>query len=137
MTAADDYPGLARVRAALKTPIAGGEYVWGIIPFRHMIEARSVDIVMIDLARVGGITPWMKVAAMAEAFNLPVVSHIMPEIHAHLVAACPNGLTVEYMPWMLRLFEETPRLEKGALMLPDGPGLNLQFDEKAVATFRA
>src|SRR5215475_6906777 len=137
VTAADDYPGLARVTAALKTPIAGGEYVWGIVPFRHMIEARSVDIVMIDLARVGGVTQWMKVAAMAEAFNLPVVSHIMPEIHAHLVAACPNGLTVEYMPWMLRLFEETPRLEKGALMLPDGPGLNLRFDEKAVATFRA
>jgi hypothetical protein len=57
----------------------------------------------------------MKVAAVAEAFNLPVVSHVMPEIHAHLVAACPNGLTVEYMPWVLRLFEETPRLEKGAL----------------------
>ena len=50
-------PGLARVTAALSTPIAGGEYVWGIVPFRHMIEARSVDIVMIDLARVGGVTP--------------------------------------------------------------------------------
>jgi L-talarate/galactarate dehydratase len=137
VTAADDYPGLARVTAALKTPIAGGEYLWGLIPFRHMIEARSVDIVMIDLARVGGITQWMKVAAMAEAFNLPVVSHIMPEIHAHLVAACPNGLTVEYMPWMLRLFEETPRLEKGALVLPDGHGISLKFDEKAVAAFRA
>jgi L-alanine-DL-glutamate epimerase-like enolase superfamily enzyme len=102
-----------------------------------MMEARSVDIVMIDLARVGGITQWMKVGAMAEAFNLPVVSHVMPEIHAHLVAACPNGLTVEYMPWMLRLFEETPRLEKGALVLPDRPGLGLRFDNKAVAAFRA
>jgi L-alanine-DL-glutamate epimerase-like enolase superfamily enzyme len=137
VTAADDYPGLARVTAALKTPIAGGEYVWGVTPFRHMIEARSVDIVMIDIARVGGVTPWMKVAAMAEAFNLPVVSHIMPEIQAHLVAACPNGLTVEYMPWMLCLFEETPRFEKGALVLTDRPGLDLKFDEKAVAAFRA
>jgi L-talarate/galactarate dehydratase len=137
VTAADDYPGLARVTAALKTPIAGGEYVWGIVPFRHMMEARSVDIVMIDVARVGGITQWMKVAAMAEAFNLPVVSHVMPEMHVHLVAACPNGLTVEYMPWTLRLFEETPRLEKGALALPTAPGLGLRFDEKAVAAFRA
>jgi L-alanine-DL-glutamate epimerase-like enolase superfamily enzyme len=137
VTAADDYPGLARVTAALKTPIAGGEYLWGITPFRHMIEAHSVDIVMIDLARVGGITPWMKVAAMAEAFNLPVVSHILPEIQAHVVAACPNGLTVEYMPWMLCLFEETPRLEKGMLVLSDKPGLDLKFDEKAVAKFRA
>jgi L-talarate/galactarate dehydratase len=137
VTTADDYPGLARVTAALKTPIAGGEYVWGVTPFRHMIEAHSVDIVMIDLARVGGITPWMKVAAMAEAFNLPVVSHILPEVQAHVVAACPNGLTVEYMPWMLCLFEETPRLEKGMLVLSDKPGLDLRFDEKAVAKFRA
>ncbi|MFL5255055.1 MAG: mandelate racemase/muconate lactonizing enzyme family protein [Rhodopila sp.] len=137
VTTADDYAGLARVTAALKTPIAGGEYVWGIVPFRHMIEARSVDIVMIDLCRAGGVTQWMKIAGMAEAFNLPVVSHVMPEMLVHLVAACPNGLTVEYMPWMLCLYEETPALEKGQLVLPDRPGLGLKFDEKAVAAFRA
>ena len=112
VTAHDDYAGLARVNAALATPVAGGEYVWGIVPFRHMIEARSVDIVMIDLVRVGGITPWLKIAGMAEAFNLPVVSHVVPEIHVHLVAAVPNGLTVEYMPWMLKLYEETPAIEQ-------------------------
>src|SRR3982075_1849422 len=103
VTAADDYQGLARVTAALGTPIAGGEYVWGIVPFRHMIEARSVDIVMIDICRAGGVTQWMKIAGMAEAFNLPVVSHVVPEIHVHLIAAIPNGLTVEYMPWTLML----------------------------------
>jgi len=137
VTAADDYPGLARVTAALKTPIAGGEYVWGIVPFRHMIEARSVDIVMIDLARVGGVSQWMKVAGMAEAFNLPVVSHVMPEMLVHLVAACPNGLTVEYMPWTLTLYEETPAIEDGQLVLPSTPGLGLKFDEKAIAAFKA
>ncbi|CAN0356679.1 unnamed protein product, partial [Phaeothamnion confervicola] len=85
VTVADDYAGLARVRDRLTTPIAGGEYVWGIVPFRHMLEARSVDIVMIDLARAGGITPWLKIAGMAEAFNVPVVSHLLPEIHVHLI----------------------------------------------------
>nr|WP_294556761.1 mandelate racemase/muconate lactonizing enzyme family protein [uncultured Rhodopila sp.] len=136
VTTADDYAGLARVTAALKTPIAGGEYVWGIVPFRHMLEARSVDIVMIDICRAGGVTQWMKIAGMAEAFNLPVVSHVMPEMLVHLVAACPNGLTVEYMPWMLCLYEETPALENGQLVLPDKPGLGLRFDETAVARFR-
>lgn len=136
VTTADDYQGLARVTAALNTPIAGGEYVWGIVPFRHMIEARSVDIVMIDIVRVGGVTQWMKVAGMAEAFNLPVVSHVMPEMLVHLVAACPNGLTVEYMPWMLALYEETPVLQNGHLVLPTKPGLGLKFDEKAVASFK-
>src|SRR3954469_12258368 len=137
VTTADDYQGLARVTAALKTPVAGGEYLYGIAPFRQMIEARSVDIPMIDICRAGGVTPWMKIAGMAEAFNLPVVSHVMPEMLVHLIAACPNGLTVEYMPWMLCLYEETPALEKGQLVLPDRPGLGLKFDEKAVAAFRA
>src|SRR5882724_3483638 len=88
VTAHDDYAGLARVNAALTTPICGG-----------------------------GITQWMKVAGMAEAFNLPVVSHVIPEIHAHLVAAVPNGLTVEYMGWMLKLFEGTAVLDKGELVM--------------------
>ena len=128
VVAHDDYAGLARVTAALDTPVAGGEYVYGAVPFRHMLEARSVDIVMIDVLRAGGITPWLKIAAMAEAFNLPVVSHLLPEIHVHLIAAIPNGLTVEYMPWSLRLFEEVPAPHDGALTVPERPGLGLAFD---------
>ena len=131
VTTADDYQGLARVTAALATPIAGGEYLYGPAPFRQMLEARSVDIVMIDLMRAGGITGWLKIAGMAEAFNLPVVSHLVPEIHVHLIAAVPNGLTVEYMPWTFALFEDVPRPIKGELEVPRGPGLGLSFDEKA------
>jgi L-alanine-DL-glutamate epimerase-like enolase superfamily enzyme len=132
----DDYAGLARVADALPTPIAAGEYHYGIVPFRHLLEARSIDIVMIDLLRVGGITQWMKVAGMAEAFNLPVVSHLIPEIHVHLVAAIPNGLTVEYMPWTLRLYEETPALNAGQLVVPDKPGLGLAFDQAAIKRYQ-
>src|SRR5712691_2434286 len=137
VTAHDDYTGLARVNAALATPIAGGELVYGIVPFRHMIEARSVDYVMIDLIRAGGVTPWLKIAGMAEAFNLPVVSHVIPEFHAHLIAGIPNGLTVEYMPWMLKLFEETPVVDKGELVLPDAPGFGLAFARQSVQRFAA
>lgn len=54
---------------------------------------------MVDLLRVGGITQWMKMAHMAEAYNLPVVSHLAPEMLVHALAAVPNGLTLEYMPW--------------------------------------
>ena len=86
-----------------------------------MLEARSIDIVMIDLLRVGGITQWRKVAGMAEAFDLPVVSHLIPEVHVQLVAAVPNGLTVEYMPWSLRLFEDTPAIVDGQMVVPTGP----------------
>ena len=135
VTVADDYAGLARVAAALTTPVTGGEYLWGITPFRHMLEAHSVDIVMIDLVRVGGITQWLKVAGMAEAFNLPVVSHLIPEVHVHLIGAIPNGLTVEYMPWLMRLFEEVPRPVKGELTMPTAPGLGLKFDQAALQRF--
>jgi len=135
-TAHDDFAGLARIADNLVTPIAAGEYHYGIVPFRHMLEARSIDVVMIDLLRVGGITQWMKVAGMAEAFNLPVVSHLVPELHVHLIAAIPHGLTVEYMPWTLRLYEETPRLEHGHLIVPDTPGLGLAFDQAALKRYQ-
>ena len=102
-----------------------------------MVEARSVDIVMIDLVRVGGITQWMKVAGMAEAFNLPVVSHLIPEVHVHLIGAIPNGLTVEYMPWLLRLFEEVPQQHNGELAMPTKPGLGLKFDQATIDRYQA
>jgi L-alanine-DL-glutamate epimerase-like enolase superfamily enzyme len=135
-TTHDDYPGMARIADALTTPIAAGEYHYGIVPFRHLLEHRSIDIVMIDLLRVGGITQWMKVAGMAEAFNLPVVSHLVPEIHVHLVAAIPNGLTVEYMPWTLALYDETPPIERGQLVVPKKPGLGLAFDQGAMKRYQ-
>ena len=137
VTTHDDYAGIARVNAALATPVAGGEYLYGIVPFRHMLEARSVDIVMIDQVRSGGITNWLKIAGMAEAFNLPVVSHGVPEIHVHLVGAVPNGLTVEYMPRLFHLWEAVPEPKDGLLDMPTAPGLGLSFDETAFAKYRA
>ena len=123
--------------AALATPVAGGEYLYGIVPFRHMLEARSVDIVMIDQVRSGGITPWLKIAGMAEAFNLPVVSHGVPEIHVHLVGAVSNGLTVEYMPRLFHLWEAVPVPENGLLAMPTAPGLGLKLSADAIKRFGA
>src|SRR5688500_6748950 len=135
VVAHDDYPGLAAVADALTTPIAAGEYVYGLVPFRHMLEARSVDIVMVDVLRAGGITQWMKIAGMAEAFNLPIVNHLAPEISVHLVAAAPNGLTVEYMPWSSRLWKEVPQPVNGELTVPEKPGLGLEFDAEALKKY--
>lgn len=125
-----DFDGLARIADALDTPIAAGEYLWGVEPFRSFLERHSVDIVMVDIMRVGGLTQWMKVAHMAQAWNLPVVSHLAPDILAPAVAAVPNGLFVEHMPWSLPLFREELRLENGEIVLDDAPGLGLEFDER-------
>jgi len=135
VVAHDDYPGLAAVSEALATPVAAGEYVYGTVPFRHMLEARAIDIVMIVVLRAGGIAQWLKIAGMAEAFNLPVVNHLYPEISVHLVAAVPNGLTVEYMPWSAAIFEEVPQPVKGELRVPDKPGLGLKFDAAAIKRY--
>ena len=137
VVAPDDSPGLASVAAALATPIAAGEYVYGLVPFRHMLEARSIDIVMVDVLRAGGITQWLKIAAMAEAFNLPVVNHLYPEISVHLVAAVPNGLTVEYKPWSSKLYEEVPMPDKGELAVPDKPGLGIKFNREVLKRYGA
>lgn len=132
-TTFDDFGGLAKIADALDTPIAAGEYVYGIAPFRQLINQGSVDIVMVDLLRVGGITQWMKVAHMAEAHNLPVVTHLAPEVLVHALAAVPNGLTVEYMPWSFPLFKAVPQPVNGFLDLPQTPGLGLEFDEDILA----
>ena len=126
-TRCDDYQGLAKIADALATPICAGEYLYGIEPHRQTLAHHSVDIAMIDLLRVGGVTQWMKVAGMTEAFNRPVASHLLPEIHVHLIAAVPNGLVVEYMPWTWRLFENPPIPEKGEIAVPTGAGLGLKF----------
>ena len=91
---------------------------------------------MIDLMRVGGITQFMKVAHMAEAFNLPVVSHLIPEVQVHTMSAIPNGLTVEYMPWSLELFVETPAIENGQIVVPNKPGLGLEFNQDVINKFK-
>jgi len=131
-----DFEGMAKIADSLDTPIAAGEYHYGIEPFRTQLERRSIDIVMVDLLRVGGITQWMKVAHMAEAFNLPVVSHLATEVLVHCVAACPNGLTVEHMPWTFELFTTEPTVVDGELVLPSSPGLGIEFDEDKISHYQ-
>lgn len=78
----------------------------------------------------------MKAAHLAEAHNLPVVSHLTTEFLAHAVGACANGLTVEHMPWTFPLFEEVPALDPvdGCLVLSDRAGFGLDFDEDRISS---
>ena len=124
----ENVTNLARIADALATPLACGEYLYGLEAFRAMLVAGAADIVMIDPFRAGGITQWLKIAALAESFGLPVVSHLAPEIQVHLVGTIPNGMTVEYMPWSMRLFQEVPWPKDGLLTPPQTPGLGLTFN---------
>jgi L-talarate/galactarate dehydratase len=128
----EDVGGLAEVAGCLDTPIAAGERLFGITPFRDLLERKALDIVMVDLMRCGGITPFRRIAALSEVFCRPVVSHLQYEVCAHLIAAVPNGMTVEWMPWTSPLFNGLPQLEDGQLVLTSRPGHGLELDREFV-----
>jgi mandelate racemase len=131
-----DEAGLAHLAQTLDVPVTGGEHLYGLAPFARLMETRAVDVAIIDLARVGGITPWLKVAAMAEAKSIPVAGHVIPEVHAHLLCAVPNGHVVEYMPRSEAIFKTRLKLENSCLLAPTAPGLGLELDEAACAKYK-
>lgn len=131
-----NLPGLAEVRRELETPIATGETLFGHPAFEPLFESRAVDFPMPDLMRVGGITPFMKIAHMAEGFGLPICNHLMPEISSQLVAAVPNGRIVEFVPFAWKLFRGCPELEKGELIMSERPGHGMELDEAFANTHR-
>ncbi|HWO73319.1 MAG TPA: mandelate racemase/muconate lactonizing enzyme family protein [Dehalococcoidia bacterium] len=132
---ADDYEGLAQINRALQTRICAGETYHEPQQFRSLLDRRGADCVMIDL-EVGGVTQWLKVAHLVEAYGLPVASHTCTEVSAHLVAAAANGLTVEYLPWAQPIFARTAAVQEGKLVLSEAPGLGLDLDEAALERFR-
>ena len=132
----EDPAGLARVAAALDIPLATGENFHTKYEFRGLIEQHSADILIVDLQAVGGVTEWMKVAALAQAWNLPIASHIFMDVSVHLAAAAPNAVFVEYMPWWDRIYANPPEVKNGYVVVPEDPGLGLVLDEEAIAKYR-
>jgi len=131
-----DVASLADLRRELQVPIAAGEHIYHLDGFRTLLEARAVDVVILDLARVGGVTPWRKIAAIAQAHRVPVCGHVVPEIQVHLLASVPNGHMVEYVPRSAGILTTMPRIEQGELVAPSGPGLGLELDDAAVRRHR-
>lgn len=131
-----DLAALGELRRELRVPIAGGEHVYHLDGFRALLDARGVDVLILDLARVGGITPWRKIAALAQAHRVPVCGHVVPEIQIHLLAAVPNGSMVEYVPRSAAILTAMPRIERGELVAPAAPGLGLELDDAAVSRHR-
>jgi len=127
-----DVAGLAELRRRLEVPIAAGEHLYHLEAFRALLEAQAVDVLILDLARVGGVTPWRKIAALAHAHGIPVCGHVVPEIQVHLLCAIPNGHLVEYVPRSAGILTSMPRLERGELVALDAPGLGLELNDAAV-----
>ncbi len=127
-----DVEGLARVAAALDTPIASGETEYTRYGFRRMLELRSADVLMPDLQRVGGVSEFMRVGHMAESHDIPVSSHLFPEASIQVLGALANASYLEYMPWFSPLFNEQLTFENGDAVVPERPGFGFTFDMAVV-----
>jgi L-alanine-DL-glutamate epimerase-like enolase superfamily enzyme len=109
-------------------PIASGETEYTCYGFGRMLEMKAADILMPDLARVGGFTEFLKVAHMAEAYEVPVSPHIFSEQSLQILGTIPNGTYLEHMPWFSPLYGEEMLLRDGWVEILGKPGVGFSFD---------
>ena len=129
---ADDLMGHVRLSQSTTLPVAVGESIYSPLHFREYLQHGACSIVQVDVARIGGITPWLKVAHLAECFNVPVCPHFLMELHVSLCAAVPNARWVEYIPQLDTLTTEPMRIEKGHAIPSSAPGLGIAWDFDAI-----
>jgi mandelate racemase len=131
----DDLEGCAKVAREVATPIQIGENFYGPGAMAAAIAARAADYVMPDLQRIGGVTGWLRAAALAEAANLELSSHLFPEVSCHLLAVTPTCHLLEYVDWAAPILADPLRVENGQVQVPELPGTGVAWNEDAVARF--
>ncbi|HEV2123544.1 MAG TPA: mandelate racemase/muconate lactonizing enzyme family protein [Chloroflexota bacterium] len=128
---AHDAEGHAALAQTLDTPIATGEMLTSVAEHWRMLEARAADILQPDAPRVGGITPFLRVATLAEHMGVPIAPHFAMELHLHLAAAQPRETWVEHFDWLEPLFNERLEIRGGRMLIPNRPGLGLTLSTQA------
>ncbi len=134
---ADDFEGNARIAAELATPVQIGENFMGPEQMAQALAAGASDYVMPDAQRIGGVTGWMRAAALAQAAGLEMSSHLFPEFSCHLLAVTPTCHWLEYVDWASPILESPVIVKDSHVITPDSPGAGLRWDEKAVAKYLA
>ncbi len=131
-----DHEGHAALAAAFDTPIATGEMLTSAAEHGDLIRHRAADWLMPDAPRVGGITPFLKIAAMAEQAGVMLAPHFAMELHVHLAAAYPSEPWVEHFDWLEPLFNERLEIANGRMKVPTRPGLGLSLSERCAGWTR-
>ncbi|MFB0935589.1 MAG: mandelate racemase/muconate lactonizing enzyme family protein [Propionivibrio sp.] len=131
-----DYEGHAALAAQFDTPIATGEMLTSAGEVAELIKHRAADYIMPDAPRVGGITPYLKVAGLADHAGLMLAPHFSMELHIHLAAAYPREPWVEHFEWLEPLFNERLEVKDGRMLVPNRPGLGVSMSEQARAWTR-
>ena len=129
---AEDLDGHVELARVATMPVAVGESLYHPSHFREYLERGACSIVQVDCARIGGITPWLKVAHLAETFNIAVCPHFLMELHVSLTAAVPNGAWVEYIPQLDAITTSRMAMKDGYALPPATPGLGIDWDMAAI-----
>jgi L-alanine-DL-glutamate epimerase-like enolase superfamily enzyme len=131
----EDVAGHARLAQKLEIPLAGGESLFGRDEFQGFLDRDALAVLQPDVTRLGGLTAWLRVTALADQYHRPLSPHLLPEIGVHLACGLPGVTSVEYMPWLFALYTEPPRIEKGRLVPPHRPGLGLELNAEMVERY--
>jgi mandelate racemase len=134
---ADDFAGCARVAREVATPIQIGENFMGPEQMAQALAAGCCDYVMPDAQRIGGVTGWMRAAALAQGAGLEMSSHLFPEASVQLLALTPTCHWLEYVDWANPVLEDPVQIRNGMAIGPAGPGLGMKWNEKAVRKYAA
>jgi mandelate racemase len=134
-TLAHDFSGNALVAREAATPIQCGESWWGTLDLRHALEARASDYIMPDLMKIGGVTGWLRAAALAQAEGIRVSNHFWPEVSAQLLCVTPTAHWLEYVNWWNPILSEPLQIKEGMAVVDSAPGSGLSWDEKAVERY--
>jgi mandelate racemase len=134
-TTYDNIPGYAQLARELKTPVQLGENFYGARLLYQAVLAGAGDYLMPDLMRIGGVTGWLRSAAITSAAGIPMSTHLYPEIAAHLMRVTDTAHWLEWQEWAYPILSEPFQLKHGYLQVPDKPGLGIEWDEKAVGKF--
>jgi L-alanine-DL-glutamate epimerase-like enolase superfamily enzyme len=128
-----DFEGHAHLAQVLDTPVATGEMLASVAEHKGLIAANGCDIIQPDAPRVGGITQFLRLAALADERGLGLAPHFAMEIHLHLAAAYPREPWVEHFDWLDPLFNERLETKNGRMIVPDRPGLGVSLSDQARA----
>lgn len=132
----DDVTGHATLAAALRMPVAVGEHLHGRFEFAAYLHARAASVLQPDVPLTGGVTEWLRISAIAEAFGATLNPHFLPELHVHLAAAVPNCPYVEHFPLIEDVLQEALTVHNGLVSPPDRPGHGMLWDLSALDDLR-
>jgi mandelate racemase len=132
---ADDFAGAARVAREVATPIQLGENFMGPEQMAQALAAGACDYVMPDAQRIGGVSGWLRAAALAQGAGAEMSSHLFPEVSCHLLAATPTCHWLEYVDWANPVLQQPAELKDGHVLIASQPGSGIAWDEKAVARY--